>query len=93
LFGRKDYFLARFIFSKDYSLKEQIRLAIYAGRRPAEREANPPLLFQHKIQFLKGRHSPAFSLTPCAIYHRAMTGKAKMRKIIARLGLIEIALV
>jgi len=85
----KTILLARSIFSKDYSLKEQTRFATYAGRH-AKRQFSPPFLFRPATLFLKGRHSPAFSLTPCAIYHRAMTGKAKAGNLTAHLGLIEI---
>ena len=87
----KDYFLEKIICSKDYRLKEQTWLAIYAERRPAERGANPPPSFRHKTQFLKGRLSPAFSFTPRTIYHRAMAGKTKTGKITACLAVIEIA--
>ncbi|OLY43852.1 hypothetical protein PEB0149_012920 [Bartonella apis] len=85
------FFVEKIICSKDYRLKEQTWLAIYAERRPAERGANPPPSFRHKTQFLKGRLSPAFSFTPRTIYHRAMAGKTKTGKITACLAVIEIA--
>jgi len=84
----KTILLARSIFNKDYSLKEQTWLATYAVRRRTERQFSPPLSFRLATLFLKGRHTPAFSLTPCTIYHPAMTGKAKAGNLTARLGLI-----
>jgi len=102
LCGGKDYFLEKTICSKDYRLKEQTRLAIYERGyprkfikevTPVKRKSSPPLLFRPLTQFLKGRHSPAFSFTPCTIYHPAMTRKAKAGNLTARLGLIEMALI
>ena len=86
----KTILLARSIFSKDYSLKEQTWLVTYAVRCNAARKANPPLLFRPFTLFLKGRHSPAFSFMTCTISHRAMMGKTKAGKLTTRLGLIEI---
>jgi len=76
LCGGKDYFCKKPIFSKDYSLKEQVWLAIYAGQH-AKRQFSPPLLIRLATLFLKGRLSPAFSFTPCTIYQPAMMGNRK----------------
>ena len=89
----KTILLARSIFSKDYSLKEQTWLVTYAVRCHYKIKSKPPLLFRPATLFLKGRHTPAFSFTPCTIYHAAMTGKAKAGKLTARHGLIEMALI
>jgi len=47
----KTILLARSIFSKDYSLKEQTRLAIYAVRRPLKRKSNPPFYPDFQLYF------------------------------------------
>jgi len=73
----KTILLARSIFNKDYSLKEQTWLATYAVRRPTERQFSPPISFRLATLFLKGRLSPAFSFTPCTIYQPAIMGKRK----------------
>ena len=86
LCGGKDYFLEKTICSKDYRLKEQTRLAIYERGyprkfikevTPVKRRSNSPRSFRPATLFLKGRQSPAFSLTPRTIYHCAMMGKRK----------------
>ena len=76
----KTYFLIRPICSCCYSVKEQTRLVTYAVHCPHSEEGQPAALFRPKTQFLKGRHTPAFSFTPCTIYHRTMRGINKSRQ-------------
>ena len=71
------FFVEKIICSKDYRLKEHVWLAIYKRGHLRKAEVQPAFLSRLATLFLKGRHSPAFSFTPCTIYHCAMMGKRK----------------
>ena len=76
----KTILLARSIFSKDYSLKEQTWLVIYERGYPHKAEVQPAFLSRLATLFLKGRHSPAFSfMTSPPISHAGVNGQTKYR--------------